>query len=465
MTSDREQFVELLSKLVDGSMDSRDRKQLRELLHKEPHWRSEYANYYQIHALLHWQHASQLDESGAEAQNSRPDGRLSEKLSRWTWAAAAAVGAIAATVLLSMSFMEGSPSPIAAVMPQPLGFQVLSVEGVPQGPQLVSYSPDQRYTSDRIAIEGGVLRLRMDSGPVVRLIGPSEVEFLDSARMRMIKGKLTARVEEGDEKLVVETMHTRIVDLGTEFGVDLAEPTHTDVVVFEGAVELRERDDLTDGPAHTVLREGEAASINDQMQVRRIENVVMQEHEASWTTKTVNSSSVIHSVRDNTRDPSSMFYYRIVPGGMREDATAYVAKRHQWNSLEGQAIPKWLQGADLVETFGGDRSNSDLEIDVRLREPGMMYVMYHTRNAPPRWLTESFQDTGFEIGMEYPRGLETGIPMNVGAGQGRLLPFRVWQRRVAASETVTLGAPEQAKENGDSMMYGFGAKGLSSDDL
>jgi hypothetical protein len=61
--------------------------------------------------------------------------------------------------------------------------------------------------------------------------------------------------------------------------------------------------------------------------------------------------------------------------------------------------------------------------------------------------------------------LETGIPMNVGAGQGRLLPFRVWQRRVAASETVTLGAPEQANENGDSMMYGFGAKGLSSEDL
>jgi len=42
-------------------------------------------------------------------------------------------------------------------------------------------------------------------------------------------------------------------------------------------------------------------------------------------------SSIITDIRDNVRDGVDAKFYRIVPGGLREDAPAYVDREHQWN--------------------------------------------------------------------------------------------------------------------------------------
>ena len=45
---------------------------------------------------------------------------------------------------------------------------------------------------------------------------------------------------------VVETPQGQVTDLGTEFGVDVAGDSNTDVVVFEGAVNLAYEKDLSE---------------------------------------------------------------------------------------------------------------------------------------------------------------------------------------------------------------------------
>ena len=48
----------------------------------------------------------------------------------------------------------------------------------------------------------------------------------------------TAHVEKGAEGFTVETPRTTVVDLGTDFGIDVSDHGSTDVVVFTGAVDL-----------------------------------------------------------------------------------------------------------------------------------------------------------------------------------------------------------------------------------
>jgi hypothetical protein len=172
---------------------------------------------------------------------------------------------------------------------------------------------------------------------------------------------------------------------------------------------------------------------------------------------------VIAAVRDNLRDPGARYYYRIVPGGLVEDARAYVAKRPEWNGIDDRGLPDWLAGADLVETFGSDKFKPDLEISVSLARPANLYVLYHTRNEPPTWLTERFSDTGFDVGLEIPQPAATGIPPETGPGRGRLLRFRVWKCAVPAPGTITLGASRQPERGGETWMYGIAARPASKE--
>ena len=112
---------------------------------------------------------------------------------------------------------------------------------------------------------------------------------------------------------------------------------------------------------------------------------------------------IITAVRDNMEGdhPSLRNFYRIVPGGMREDARAYADSFHEWNGLDAKGMPAWLLGADLVQTFNADNVNWFMQITVTVSRPCVFYVLADRRNPPPAWLRERFTDTGVNIACEY----------------------------------------------------------------
>ena len=61
-----------------------------------------------------------------------------------------------------------------------------------------------------------------------------------------------------------------------------------------------------------------------------------------------------------------MKYYEIVPGGMREDAVAFVDRDYQWNGVDAKGIPSYLVGGDYVKTFNDDKVAQNLVITVTL---------------------------------------------------------------------------------------------------
>jgi hypothetical protein len=139
--------------------------------------------------------------------------------------------------------------------------------------------------------------------------------------------------------------------------------------------------------------------------------------------------------------PSLRNFYRIVPGGMREDARAYADYHHEWNGLDAKGIPDSLLGADVVQTFNADQVNWFMQITVTVSRPCVLYVLADRRNPPPAWVQERFTDTGVDIGWEYVDP-EYKIFAAKGPGKGRkLFPFGIWKLEVHEAGEVKLGPP------------------------
>ncbi|HYT92414.1 MAG TPA: FecR domain-containing protein [Gemmataceae bacterium] len=86
-------------------------------------------------------------------------------------------------------------------------------------------------------LEAGLAEIRFACGARVVLDGPAVLELLSGRSARLQRGKLTARVPGPATGFEIVSPQAKVIDLGTEFGVAVAEGGGTDVYVFEGTVE------------------------------------------------------------------------------------------------------------------------------------------------------------------------------------------------------------------------------------
>jgi hypothetical protein len=90
----------------------------------------------------------------------------------------------------------------------------------------------------------GLLELTFASGTRAVIEGPAAFRVLGDNSMSLSRGKLVADVPKGAEGFTVTYPDGRIVDLGTEFGVEVEESGHTaNFGVFRGEIEYHRRDD------------------------------------------------------------------------------------------------------------------------------------------------------------------------------------------------------------------------------
>src|SRR5262249_12544086 len=153
-------------------------------------------------------------------------------------------------------------------------------------------------------------------------------------RVRAVRGKVTAQVGRDARGFTVETPHAEVVDLGTEFGLEV-DPRRTGVVVFRGAIDLSydaARDAAPSARGLKRLTQGEALRVGPRGDVSRIVSVERSPDDGRWSTgEATGADAVIHAVADNIRGLGSTKYYQIVPRGLDEDAQAYVDRPHEWN--------------------------------------------------------------------------------------------------------------------------------------
>ena len=136
-------------------------------------------------------------------------------------------------------------------------------------------APPDMKPGTMLKIERGLAQVRFGSGAALLLEGPAKLELLSANGARLHSGRLTGRVAgpiKGFELLVPSG---RVIDLGTEFGVAVADSGQTEVRVFDGRVQVAGGDakvlELQQSQAVNVGRQGVTAVAEPSAFVRQIE--------------------------------------------------------------------------------------------------------------------------------------------------------------------------------------------------
>lgn len=114
-----------------------------------------------------------------------------------------------------------------------------------------SIEPGKRFT-----LESGQVHLQLKQGASVCIQGPAEWWVIDGNRFNLQAGKLLAKVPHQATGFTVETPTSTIVDLGTEFGVEVDLAGEANVKVLRGRVQVQPND----APA-ALLEAGEARRV------------------------------------------------------------------------------------------------------------------------------------------------------------------------------------------------------------
>lgn len=190
----------------------------------------------------------------------------SHGLHRVVFSKPATIAAIAAVLLLGVLLIvrsdpapQPAPEPTAAPVIATLHRSVDAVWSQQQAP-----TDGQTMRAGSYTLLQGTAEIQYASGARVRLEAPADISLDSKNQIILHRGKLVGQCHTPTSKgFVVLTRNTRIVDLGTEFGVEVDRRGDTGVFVFDGVVELSFPKDSVQSAGRTQLRAGQGQRIDD----------------------------------------------------------------------------------------------------------------------------------------------------------------------------------------------------------
>lgn len=121
------------------------------------------------------------------------------------------------------------------------------------------------YLGDRLNLSAGFAEITTQRGTSVLIEGPCIFEFIGSNEMRVEQGRLVATVPPQARLFTIETPTAKVVDFGTNFGVNVLHDGDTEVAVFDGLVELHEQiEDSTQISHRIALSDGQASRVDSE---------------------------------------------------------------------------------------------------------------------------------------------------------------------------------------------------------
>lgn len=156
--------------------------------------------------------------------------RPARTINKFSLVAAVLSAAALLLMILYVHLAPSAPYEVATVM-DAIGAEWSSNLPISQGTRLTSHSKPIRLTR-------GIVKLRTEDQVDVVLEAPAEFQFHSYSEMSIQYGKLFARVSEQGCGFSVVTPNSKIVDLGTEFGVLCHIDGNTDVHLYQGKANL-----------------------------------------------------------------------------------------------------------------------------------------------------------------------------------------------------------------------------------
>ena len=318
-----------------------------------------------------------------------PDGAAKQKilLRNWTkrWTAAAAVLLVSTTALI-LIFHQLKRSPIA----MGASFDAAWAGATPVAGDKIQMGVSRSLTS-------GYVELTSADGLAVVIQGPATFTVQRAGVIALDSGKLTASVPPKAHGFTVNTPTASIVDLGTEFGVNVTAEGETEVQTFRGTVSLSPSVNsgapssatlITAGFAKRVSPAGQVGDIppnkTDFVRTAELEDWKAQSAESSYRRWQACSERIRH-------DTDLVAYYTF-------ESTSTTADRLSNLTSDGSSLDGILGGDDPSQT-----------------------PSWTTGRWPQKGALEFAKDT--EQRVEIPS--EIGGPLDFSRGEEQAIPFTI----------------------------------------
>ena len=261
---DESEFDRLMRDLLDGPLADDDAARLEAILLANRDARDEYRRWMRMEALL---------ECGLAAVQGNPmpgdtrlpagmnspspvHGRVAGGWSRLvpTVLAAMAMGlaALAATQFVAR---RGAVSGTVATLTAATDARLVD----PLTGRVIETAVGSPLSSGPLRLDGGAVQLTFGDGAVVTMNAPAEVELVNASRVFLRRGRLVPLVPPRAKGFTVLSPGGKVVDLGTEFSVNVDASGAAEIDVIDGEVVVTEGAAANAGQRHLTL--GYSASL------------------------------------------------------------------------------------------------------------------------------------------------------------------------------------------------------------
>jgi ferric-dicitrate binding protein FerR (iron transport regulator) len=260
-----DELLQMIGDLLSGAASEAEQSRLHAWLEESVEARATYRRYINLHVALNSSFAGQsLGEVGIEHLQLdlwQRDRAFNKQKKNQSWLLRTVLFSLATAATVALVWLatgRNLPMPGAGATTQ----AVASLTKTSGARWYDGISPQAREGKLRpgvLHLAEGLAELTFDSGVRMVLEGPVKVQLVSVGLVTLELGRVVAYVPEQARGFSVDTPRARVVDLGTEFGVVVAESGVTDVQVFEGEVVATLKDVAAD--AGEVLAAGNAVTI------------------------------------------------------------------------------------------------------------------------------------------------------------------------------------------------------------
>ena len=251
-------FDELVNSLVEGSITETEREKLEEWLIRSKAARRRYIKFMDMNASLH-HYAAEFQGAipDDDPEGYSPDTQSGTVIPQTVLKSLVAIAAAVVLGFVALNFLPrpGQPNPEIDTEPEstqlPIPSSLPMLDGVAiltQAWGLEWDDPDAAVKTGRelpkgvIELAAGLAQLEFKSGAIVIIEGPARFDLQSKDSAFCHYGKIRAIVPEQATGFQISAQQLEVIDLGTEFGMNVSSTGEIEVVVYEGKVELHKNE-------------------------------------------------------------------------------------------------------------------------------------------------------------------------------------------------------------------------------
>ena len=220
----RDQMLELLAKYQDESISDEEMAQMEELILENEEAKLMAVTVMDMDAELKMQQEELSIPSPITVENNKRDLKVTDFLM-----------AVAALLIFSFLFIN-QPK----IQSKSSG-DIVALISDSENAEWANFGNKNRVgkalRSGKMNLLSGNIEMTFSNGAKVRVQGPASLEILNDISMNLEYGQLSAHIPEEAKGFTINTTDVRVIDLGTEFAVNLPKDGEPEVHVYSGLVQ------------------------------------------------------------------------------------------------------------------------------------------------------------------------------------------------------------------------------------